>query len=612
MIRFVAVGDLMVDVVASGEGHAARIATVPGGSALNAASWAAGLGADSAVTGRVGDDAAGRFLRSELELRGVGADISVDPEAPTGTVLAVDGQIRADRGANARFTPDHLPELEATVVLVSGHLPPATVSAALDRARASWIALDAARLTSLPQQAAVVLANEFTAERLTGRPAEEAVQLLARARRLACVTLGPRGAIVRGEDTRHTLPRREPPPVRHPAPETRSRQACWSRSPRELRSRTRWPPRAAAARSRRPVTPPPATLLDNGMAQTAAHTTWVGQGVARLEDDALLRGQGRYMDDLDPAPHAGHAAILRSPFAHARVKALDASAALELPGVIGVLTGADVARLSSPFPVGVPTHPPYFAAAHEVARYAGEPLAVVVARDRYVAEDALELFELDLEPLDAVADPDMGEVVSDRSFSYGDVDGAFDRAELVVSERFRTPRWSCNPVETCGVVADWNRAERTLTAWANFQGPFTLHTVAAGALGLPGSKLRLITPPDSGGSFGVKAPCSRTSSCSGSRRATSASRSGGRRTASSISPPAPRPPNAGRGSRRRSLGTVSCWHCATTRSRTWARTSARPSRRRCTGCTARCPGRTACPQSRHGTGWCSRIAARLG
>ena len=241
------------------------------------------------------------------------------------------------------------------------------------------------------------------------------------------------------------------------------------------------------------------------MAQTAAHTTWVGRGVARLEDDALLRGQGRYMDDLDPAPHAGQAAILRSPFAHARVNALDASAALELPGVIGVLTGADVARLSSPFAVGVPDAPPYFAAAHEVARYAGEPLAVVVARDRYVAEDALELFELDLEPLDAVADPDMGEVVSDRSFSYGDVDGAFDRAELVVSERFRTPRWSCNPVETCGVVADWNRAEHTLTAWANFQGPFTLHTVAAGALGLPGSKLRLITPPDSGGSFGVKA-----------------------------------------------------------------------------------------------------------
>ena len=241
------------------------------------------------------------------------------------------------------------------------------------------------------------------------------------------------------------------------------------------------------------------------MGVTRERTSWVGQPVARFEDEALLRGEGRYMDDIDPVPHAGHAAILRSPFAHARVNALDPARALALPGVIGVLTGADVARLSRPFAVGVSDAPPYLAAAHETARYAGEPLAVVVARDRYIAEDALELIEVDLDPLDAVADPDAGEVVSDRSFTYGEVENAFARADLVVSERFRTPRWSCNPVETCGVVADWNRAAGTLTAWANFQGPFTLHSVAAGALGLPGSGLRLITPPDSGGSFGVKA-----------------------------------------------------------------------------------------------------------
>src|SRR5206468_5079172 len=95
--------------------------------------------------------------------------------------------------------------------------------------------------------------------------------------------------------------------------------------------------------------------------------------------------------------------------------------------------------------------------------------------------------------------------VSDRSFSYGDPDAAFAAAELVVEERFRFPRWAGNPLECYGVVCDWNQAEGSLTAWANFQGPFTLHAVAAGALGLPGSKLRLITPPDSGGSFGTKA-----------------------------------------------------------------------------------------------------------
>ncbi len=199
MIRFVAVGDLMVDVTASGKGHSARIAIVPGGSALNAATWAAELGADATVVGRVGDDAAGRFLLSELALRGVRAEVSVDSEAATGTVLVVDGEIRADRGANARLAPEYLPDLEADAVLVSGHLPPATVEAALAQAGAPWIALDAARLTSIPQHASVVLANEDAARRLTGEPAEAAARVLARGRRLACVTLGARGAVAVGE-----------------------------------------------------------------------------------------------------------------------------------------------------------------------------------------------------------------------------------------------------------------------------------------------------------------------------------------------------------------------------------------------------------------------------
>ncbi|MDQ3162840.1 MAG: xanthine dehydrogenase family protein molybdopterin-binding subunit, partial [Actinomycetota bacterium] len=137
--------------------------------------------------------------------------------------------------------------------------------------------------------------------------------------------------------------------------------------------------------------------------------------------------------------------------------------------------------------------------------YAGEPLAVVVARDRYIAEDALELIEVEYEPLEPILDPEDGEIVSDRHFSYGDPEGALARADLVVEEPFHFPRWSGTPVECYGVVADWNAAAGSLTAWANFQGPFTLHSVAAGALGLPGSKLRLITPPDSGGSFGIKA-----------------------------------------------------------------------------------------------------------
>jgi 2-furoyl-CoA dehydrogenase large subunit len=240
----------------------------------------------------------------------------------------------------------------------------------------------------------------------------------------------------------------------------------------------------------------------------AASEPWVGRPLPRLEDEALLRGEGRFIDDLDPVANARHAAVLRSPYAHARITRVDPTRALELPGVVGVLTGADVAELSGPFPAGIDSPVPHYAAAHETTRYVGEPVAVVVARDRYVAEDALELIEVEYEPLEPVLDSeaavDGAACVSDRSFSYGDVDGALAAADLVVHERFRFPRWSCTPVECYGVVCDWNAAEGSLTAWANFQGPFTLHSVAAGALGLPGSKLRLITPPDSGGSFGIK------------------------------------------------------------------------------------------------------------
>jgi 2-furoyl-CoA dehydrogenase large subunit len=241
---------------------------------------------------------------------------------------------------------------------------------------------------------------------------------------------------------------------------------------------------------------------------TTATQPWVGRALPRLEDEALLRGEGRFVDDLDPVPNVRHAAILRSLVPHARIRGLDASAALELPGVVGVLTGADVAAMSRPFPAGIDSGVEYLAAAHEVTRYAGEPLAVVVADDRYVAEDAVELIQVDYEPQEPVLDVEHAvesdACVHDRSFAYGDVDAALSRAELVVRERFRFPRWSCTPVECYGVICDWDEASGTLTAWSNFQGPFTLHSVAAAALRLPGPKLRLITPRDSGGSFGIK------------------------------------------------------------------------------------------------------------
>ena len=250
---------------------------------------------------------------------------------------------------------------------------------------------------------------------------------------------------------------------------------------------------------------------------TGERTTWVGFPVERVEDEALLRGEGWFMDDLQPLPGIAEAAVVRSTVAHARIRSLDVSAALAVKGVRGVLTGAQVGELTRPFPSAVRAAIDYRAAAVDVARYVGEPLAVVVARDRYVAEDAAELVEVDYEPLPVAAGleaalapgapvlhPAVGSnVVSDRHFAYGDAAAALAGADLVVRKAFRHPRSSCTPVEGFGVICHWDRDG--VTAWSNFQGPFTLHGVAAAALGIPTSKLRLVSPPDSGGSFGVKA-----------------------------------------------------------------------------------------------------------
>jgi 2-furoyl-CoA dehydrogenase large subunit len=237
--------------------------------------------------------------------------------------------------------------------------------------------------------------------------------------------------------------------------------------------------------------------------------TWVGRSLPRFEDQALLRGRGRFLDDLDPVPGAQHAAVLRSPHAHARIRRLDVSRAESMDGVTGALTGADVAAMSKPFAAASPSPVPYYAAAAELVRYVGEPVAVVVATDRYLAEDALEMIEVEYEPLDPVLHPQVAahddrSLVSERRFVYGDVDAAFELADLRVGAEFAFPAWSGLPIEGYVVVADWDPGSERLTAWANFQGPFTLHTVTASALGLTGSRLRLITPEHSGGSFGIK------------------------------------------------------------------------------------------------------------
>jgi sugar/nucleoside kinase (ribokinase family) len=189
-VRFTAVGELLVDVVAEGSGHDAHIRLRPAGSAFNAASAAAAAAAEATVVGTVGDDAGGRMLLAELAARGVNAEVAV-AEGATGTFLLADGEVRVDRGVGHDVVvPDRL---VADAVLVSGYLRPPTIEEALDRARAQWVALDAARLRELPRGGNAVFASE---EWLGGRDPEPTARLLAEGRRLACVTLGARGAIV--------------------------------------------------------------------------------------------------------------------------------------------------------------------------------------------------------------------------------------------------------------------------------------------------------------------------------------------------------------------------------------------------------------------------------
>jgi 2-furoyl-CoA dehydrogenase large subunit len=242
----------------------------------------------------------------------------------------------------------------------------------------------------------------------------------------------------------------------------------------------------------------------------------------RLEDDALLRGRGRFGDDLGVTAGTLHAAILHSPYAHAELVSVDTSAALRLPGVRAVLTGEDVRRWARPFLAGIKTAGKepmqHWALAVDRVRYSGEPVAVVVAEDRYLAEDALDAIKVEYRALPAVVDIEAAiktdavllhesigsNVVSERRFRYGDPESAFADAAHHVALTVHYPRNSCTPIECGFVVAEYLPGDEGYDVTSNFMGPFSLHAVMALALQVAGNKLRHRIPRDSGGSFGVK------------------------------------------------------------------------------------------------------------
>ena len=245
---------------------------------------------------------------------------------------------------------------------------------------------------------------------------------------------------------------------------------------------------------------------------------WTGQSLPRDEDRQLLTGRGRYIDDIGVSTRTAEAAILRSPHGHARLLGIDASKALALPGVHAVITAKEVQCFGSCLVAGLKIPVECWPLAVDKVRYYGEPVAMVVADNRYLAEDALDLIEVSYDILPAVIDPlaalapdapvlheKLGaNLANDRSFVYGDPDAAFAAAPHRIGIDIVYPRNACTPIETYGVIADYEPGTDSYDVTANFQGPFSLHAVMARALNVPGNRLRLRTPGDSGGSFGIK------------------------------------------------------------------------------------------------------------
>jgi aerobic carbon-monoxide dehydrogenase large subunit len=249
--------------------------------------------------------------------------------------------------------------------------------------------------------------------------------------------------------------------------------------------------------------------------------TVLGTDLPRKEDDRLLRGAGQFTDDVDRA-HAAEMAVGRCPYPHARIAGIDTSAALGLDGVLEVITGTEVAARSAPIGIlrPVPGAPPipHFALAQETATYEGQPVVSVAATSRHVAEDALELIEIDYEPLPHVSDVmsalapgapvihpgslESNLLVSNPQGS-GDVAARVAEADVVVEGRFHINRVTGLPMETRAVLVEWRAGAGQLTVYTSTQAPHLIRKQLAESLRLDEGDIRVVTS-DVGGGFGLK------------------------------------------------------------------------------------------------------------
>ncbi len=249
-----------------------------------------------------------------------------------------------------------------------------------------------------------------------------------------------------------------------------------------------------------------------------------GSGIRRREDPRLITGTATYTEDV-VLPDMAYAAILRSPHAHARIRSIDISRAKQAPGVVAIFTAADTETALKPMPCAwllpnadlkVATYPQL---AKDIVRYVGDCVAIVVADSRYQAQDALELIEVDYDPLPAVVDPQKAaakgapqlhaDIQGNQAFHWtvagGDLDAAFAKADVVVKDRIIQQRLIPNAMETRGCVAKWTSATGELTIWNTTQNPHIVRFLSSLVAGVPEDKLRVIAP-EVGGGFGSKIP----------------------------------------------------------------------------------------------------------
>ncbi|HEV3192055.1 MAG TPA: xanthine dehydrogenase family protein molybdopterin-binding subunit, partial [Polyangiaceae bacterium] len=262
------------------------------------------------------------------------------------------------------------------------------------------------------------------------------------------------------------------------------------------------------------------TVTTENAPKVKAPQGYFGRAMKRVEDPRLIKGIATYVDDLK-IPGVLHAEFVRSPHANAKIISIKTDTAKKLPGVVGIFTGADVndkvgtIPCASPIPGG--KSPDHTVLAGARVYFVGHPVAVVVAETRTIARDALDLIDVDYEPLPAVIDPEKAlekdsplthpELGTNVAFTWslpgGDVDGAFKEADSVLKLRIIHPRLTPMAIEPRGCAASWHAGESSLTLWTSTQIPHLVRTLLPGLIRIPENKLRVVAP-EVGGGFGSK------------------------------------------------------------------------------------------------------------